>query len=108
MGLVRAFTSPQTSWMWDFIVNAVIIDSFCSTFFFKQQLERLIYCVITKMVLIHVLSCLIYMFAKDHKECLSYKNGNMLKTGLYLSAEGLLAIWMIKKESIVKYISGGS
>ena len=81
---------------------------FVQHFFFKQQLERLIYCVITKMVLIHVLSCLIYMFAKDHKECLSYKNGNMLKTGLYLSAEGLLAIWMIKNESIVKYISGGS
>lgn len=32
----------------------------------------------------------------------------MLNTGLYLSADGLLAIWMIKKESIVKYISGGS
>lgn len=35
MGLVRVFTSPQTSWIWDFIVNAVIIDSFCSTFFFQ-------------------------------------------------------------------------
>lgn len=52
MGMVRAFTSHQTSWIWDFIVNAVIIDSFCLTFFFKQQLERLIYCVITKIVLI--------------------------------------------------------
>lgn len=67
MGMVRTFTSHQTSWIWDFIVNAVIIDSFCLTFFFQTAAGEAYILCNYKNCVNNVLSCLIYMFAKDHK-----------------------------------------